>query len=305
LVVVAVGVLSCLDDDVLHEYGESVSWAEDGTLYFTAFADGYDALYDIGTPYRVLPSGEIAEIDRDEVDDCWVADTVQAMASDRIILAGGCGFKPEYRVVSYDLSSQSAERVAEWRIEGWKDLKIWTAWSADTTRSFEASGWLSYTKEGCSSIARIENYRFEPLEGLSDRFEVDDYNKLDYQEIECWQGFQAGQIVVSSTNVVAMLAAVGGDSMLLIHNPITNELAEFPLAAEATGLSFCGPGGDIAVAVHGSEPAIVLIDPADGDSRTIVDGAFDQISCSPDGETIAVIDVTVGANVRLVEAVVA
>ena len=273
LVVVAVGASSCLDDDVLHEYGESVSWAGDGTLYFTASPSVFDALEDVNMPYRVSSDGEVAELDLEVLGRCWVADTVQAMESYRIILTGRCGFSIDYQVVSYDLSSQSAEAVAVWRTAGWKGLEIWTAWSADTTRSFEASGWLSYSKDGCSSIARIENDRFEPLKVLGDLFEVDDYDELDYQEVQCWQGFRAGQIVLSSTGVVAMLAVVDGASTLLIHDPVAQDLAEFPLAAEATSLSFCD--GDVAVAIHGPEPAIVLIDPIRGESRTIVDGAFD------------------------------
>jgi len=295
---------SAQDADVLHDYGESVSWGDDGSLYFTAYPTGDDAyaysFESIDMPYRVLPEGEVAQIEFEGLRDCWVADTIQAVEPGRVIVAGQCLFELSYMAVSYDLRSGTAEVIGDWSVKGWDGLVMSSAWSPSVPGEAGAQGWLTYSLAGCSSVARVDHFLLVPWEPFQDRFRIDRRDKVGPQDFECWHGFRAGQIVLSSAGVVAMLATVDRVPMLFVYDPVDEELAEFPLAAETTGLSFCGPDGDIAVAMHGPKPAIVLIDPNSGEGQSIVDGAFDQISCSPDGETIAVVDATVEANVRLI-----
>ncbi|MFD0558303.1 hypothetical protein ACFQ3B_14825 [Stackebrandtia endophytica] len=296
-------VTGCGSTRSLHDYGSSVSWAADGTLYFTAYPTGDDAyaysFESINMPYQLLPEGEVTQIDFEALRDCWVADTIQAVEPGRVIIAGECLFELSYMAVSYDLRSGTAEVIGDWSVKGWDGLAMWSAWSPSVPNEAGAQGWLSYSFAGCSSVARVDHFLLVPWEPFQDRFMIDRRDKVGSQDFECWRGFRAGQIVVSSAGVVAMLATVDRVPTLFVYDPATEELSELPLATEATGLSFCGPDGGIAVATHGDEPAIVLIDPISGDSQTIVDGAFDQISCAPDGTTIAVIDASTRGDVRL------
>ncbi|WP_147143986.1 hypothetical protein [Stackebrandtia albiflava] len=260
--------------------------------------NSYAAFEGVKMPYVVSGDDEMSQIDFQAQRNCWVADTVQVVGPDHIVLAGECVHDMRYMVVSYDTASGVADVVAEWnKVFGLAYGQISTAWVPEPDGEVR-DGWLSYDSGDCASVAWIEDGRFVPWDGLDDDIEVDGEADFGYQEVECWAAFHAGQVVVSPDGVMAMVATHFGTPFVYVHSREDETLWEYELPAEATGVSFCGPDGNLAVALQGDDPRIVLLNPDDGDTRVLAQGAYDGISCAPDGGSIAVVESGTGSMVR-------